>query len=117
MRGRCTGQLPGLRAAVISPRDPWNSQIAGCRLGDLDIRVELSNRGQHLAEPDRAFVTKPIDIEGWCAIYPAREPPRTIVLDALGVHTIRELSRHPICIEPQASGVPHKTGIIERVLV
>lgn len=45
--------------------------------------MELSNRGQHLAEPDRAFVTKPIDIEGWCAVYPAGKAPRAIVVDAL----------------------------------
>jgi hypothetical protein len=79
--------------------------------------MALSNRGQHLPETDRAFVTKPIDIEGWCAIYPAGEAPRTIALDALGVHTIRELSRDPLCIEPQASRVAQQTGIIERVLV
>jgi len=39
------------------------------------------------------------------------------VLDALGVHTIRELSLDPICIEPKTNGVPQQTGIVERVLV
>ena len=50
-------------------------------------------------------------------MHPAGEATRTIVLDVLGVDTIREFSLDPTGSESQASYVSQKTRIIHRVLV